>query len=537
MATARTENIGWGMGISDTEALKRFARSGDPEAFELLTRRYSAMVLATCRRRLAAEAAAEDAAQETFLKLARQASRVRTNVAAWLHATAVGTAIDVARRATARSRAERASSSQAQASSLPEDVLCWREIEPMIDQALSELADADRDLIVARFLAGRSQAELAQERSVSEGTISRRLRRALDSLRTKLVAGGVTLGGVGALAAALSAVSAEGGSAAFQAGVGKVALVGFGNGGSGAAAKSLSSLAVASVIVVCGGVVAFASLRGGGTNASMAAMLSSSSTQAEPGPERPTGTIGPFSIVSTFDESFDERGVFISETGMSIGHGTTDEGAIKRAVLQLVRAESADERSDGRDVLVMRVRQILPVGDPYSRFESGQLVSIAVEFDELGRLVLDPITEGLQLGRNEPRWFGVRPPKGWDEHGRIPDNAGPLGILGPWAEAERVPMTITSREIRFGVEKWPLSTYRIIEWEQREGYSRVLAVHANGRNPRLIGTRFRLIIRRDADGYTVAYLPPSKGGSQTWPSSFEYSGASPVRVVRVRDGS
>ena len=250
MATARTENIGWGMGISDTEALKRFARSGDPEAFELLTRRYSAMVLATCRRRLVAEADAEDAAQETFLKLARQASRVRTNVAAWLHATAVGTAIDVARRATARSRAERASSSQAQASSLPEDVLCWRESEPIIDQALSELADADRDLIVARFLAGRSQAELAQERSVSEGTISRRLRRALDSLRTKLVAGGVTLGGVGALAAALSAVSAEGGSAAYQAVVGKVALVGLGNGGSGAAAKSLSALAVASVIVV-----------------------------------------------------------------------------------------------------------------------------------------------------------------------------------------------------------------------------------------------------------------------------------------------
>lgn len=537
MAIARTENIQWGVGVSDREALRRFASTGDPEAFELLTRRYSAMVLATCRRRLAAEADAEDAAQETFLKLARQAGRVRTNVAAWLHVAAVGTAIDLARQTTARGRAERASLQHAEASTHPDDALRWREIEPIIDQALSELAEADRDLIVARFLAGRSQAEMARDRGVSEGTVSRRLRRALDSLHAKLVAGGVAVGGIGALTAALSAVPIAKGSATFQAGIGKVALVGVRNSGSGAAAKAVSVIAAASIVVATGGIVTLASLRSGESGARMAAVLSASAAQAEPGPDRPSSTIGPFSIVSTFDESFDERGVFISETGLSIGHGTTSDGAIKRAVLELVEVEPASDRAGGRDVLVLRVRQLLPAGDRYSRFQRGQLVSIAVEFDELGRLVLDPITEDLQLGRNEPRWFGVRPPKGWAEHGRIPEDAGPMGIFGPWAEAERSSMRITAREIRFGSEKWPLATYRIVEWERREGYSRVLAVHANGRNPRLIGTRFRMIIRRDADGFTVAYFPPSEGGSQAWPTSFEYSDASPVRVVRVKDGS
>ncbi len=524
-----------GIAISDRDALQRFARDGSPEAFEMLTRRYGAMVLATCRRRLPADADAEEAAQETFLKLARHAGRVRSNVAAWLHAAAVGTAIDLGRRAAVRGRAEREAARSADLTATPEHARLWREIEPIVDRALTELADADRELIVARFLAGRSQADLARELGVSEGTVSRRLRRALDRLRAKLIAGGVSLGGVGALSAAFAAAPAGTGSAAFQSGVGKLALTGLTRAGAGAATKSAGVLVGASVVILLVGVVSVAGLRAGHANAGAVGLASGSAT-SEPGPPRPARTIGPFSIVSTFDESFSERGVFISETNLSIGHGTTDEGEVKRATLRILRTERGERRDDGRDVLEARVERITPIDDPYSRFGVGQRVSIAVEFDDLGRLVLEPLNDGPQLGRNEPRWFGVRPPKGWIEYGRIPDDAGPLGILGPWAEAERVQMRITDREIRFGSEKWPLSTYRIMDWEQREGFSRVLAVHANGRDPRLIGTRFRLIIRRDADGYTIAYLPPGRG-SGAWPTSFEYSDASPVRVVRVKDGS
>ena len=49
--------------MDDAAAVRLFAEHGDPRAFELLARRYGAMVLATCRRVLVNESDAEDAAQ------------------------------------------------------------------------------------------------------------------------------------------------------------------------------------------------------------------------------------------------------------------------------------------------------------------------------------------------------------------------------------------------------------------------------------------------------------------------------------------
>jgi Fe2+ or Zn2+ uptake regulation protein len=60
--------------LDDRTALHRFAVTGDPVAFEVLTNRHQSMVLSTCVRILRSPADAEDAAQETFLKLARNAS-------------------------------------------------------------------------------------------------------------------------------------------------------------------------------------------------------------------------------------------------------------------------------------------------------------------------------------------------------------------------------------------------------------------------------------------------------------------------------
>ena len=179
-----------------------------------------------------------------------------------------------------------------------------------------------------------------------------------------------------------------------------------------------------------------------------------------------------------------------------------------------------------------RVRRVEPVGDPHGRFELGEAVEIRARFDALGRLVLSPETDGLQLGRNENGWYGVRPPAGWEEYGRIPDDAGAFGLFGPWTESERAGAVIERREIRFGSEEWPLAIYRIVEWERLDGWSRVRSINGGGRDPRLIGTGFNLLIRREGTTYEIAYYPPSAGGEGAWPSGFEYSEANPVRVVR-----
>ncbi|MEO1279735.1 MAG: hypothetical protein AAFV77_12330, partial [Planctomycetota bacterium] len=88
-------------------------------------------------------------------------------------------------------------------------------------------------------------------------------------------------------------------------------------------------------------------------------------------------------------------------------------------------------------------------------------------------------------------------------------------------------------EIRLGPESWNAGRYRIISWTQEDGFSRVLSIQAGGRDPRLIGTRFKLLIREVEEGYQIAYYPPSTGRSERWPPSFEYEESNPVRLVTL----
>jgi len=517
----------------DRAALRRYARRGDPAAFEVLTRRYHAMVLATCRRALRDDADAEDAVQETFLKLSQQAGGIRSNVGAWLHAVAMGTSIDIARRGARRRVIERdAAASRAAEPGNDPDRLLWREIEPLFDEALAALDDADREVIVGRFLAGRSQRELAREAGVSDGTMHRRINRALDRLRGRLNARGLAVGVAGGLAAALGHGSAAG--APIGPGIAKVGLAGVGRAASGGGAKAL----VAAAIVLLGtGAVIGASMAARGNSGAGPRAVGSMAASDGAGPERVSGRIGPFVIVSATDSAFSERGVWITADRMSIRHGTTGEGEPIVSVLRIDRTAPLED-DPGKARIEARVERISPIGLEYGRFELGQRVTITAGFDDAGRIVLVPEADGPQLGRNEPRWFGVRPPLGWPEHARIPEDPGVFGIDGPWTEAERIPVTITGREVRFGTERWQKAIYRILEWTPVEGHSRILSVHAGGRDPRLIGTRFRLIIREDDQGYTIGYFPIGSGREDSFPGSFEYSPEHPVRVVTFerRDG-
>lgn len=524
--------------LDDRAALHRFATTGDPAAFEIITNRYQSMVLGTCARILRSRADAEDATQETFLKLARHASQITSNLGAWLHAAAMGSSIDLIRRSSAIRRSEHAAAQTSRPDTpTPSDALHWSEIEPILDDALAALDPADRDLLVSRFLCTRTQREIAQELGVSEGTVSRRMDKALDKLRAQLQTRGVQVATSTALLAVLAGVPALIAPAALTSSVLKIPLFQSLGSIAGTATKPGSSIAIKAIgvgltlVMLTGG--AYLMTRQPQTSTPnpmpVAAMIPIANAEA---PDRPKGTIGPFQIVSAGERNEFARGLWIREKRLAIRHGVEPEsGRIKVASLEIL----AQEQDEEGVILMTRVRDIIPAGDPYSRFELGQSVDIHASFDEFGRIVLKPLTDGIQLGANEPRWFGVRPPLGWEEYGRIPDDAGPDKLLGPWTEAERIPVTITNREIRFGTDRWQAAIYRIVEWDKRDGYARVESIHAGGRDPRLIGSRFRLIIRKDDEGYTIAYYPPSASPELAWPSGFEYTPDNPVRVVTIRD--
>ncbi len=93
-------------GPADAELLRRFAESRDQAAFELLVWRHAGMVQATAFAVLRDRHLAEDAAQATFLALARRAGSVRANPSGWLYRTARRAALHL-RRAAGHGRSRR----------------------------------------------------------------------------------------------------------------------------------------------------------------------------------------------------------------------------------------------------------------------------------------------------------------------------------------------------------------------------------------------------------------------------------------------
>jgi uncharacterized protein (TIGR03067 family) len=79
----------------------------------------------------------------------------------------------------------------------------WNDLQPLLDQELSRLRDADRAVIVLCDLEGKPRKEVARQLGVPEGTVGSRLARARTMLATRLARHGLAVSG-GALAAVLS---------------------------------------------------------------------------------------------------------------------------------------------------------------------------------------------------------------------------------------------------------------------------------------------------------------------------------------------
>jgi RNA polymerase sigma-70 factor (ECF subfamily) len=204
---------------ADLDLLQCFAQFGDTDAFAQLVQRYGNFVYATCLRVLGNSARAEDVCQETFFKLMRRPHEVNQNVGAWLHRTATHLALDALRSDSSRKRREIAYTQQVDRSAST-----WSELSPAVDQALSELPDELRTLLVRHFLLGHSQAELAAESDQSPATISRRMRQALEELRQHLRLKGIQALSV-TLAALLCHVSARQAPASLMRELGKMTMV------------------------------------------------------------------------------------------------------------------------------------------------------------------------------------------------------------------------------------------------------------------------------------------------------------------------
>ncbi|MCA9094499.1 MAG: sigma-70 family RNA polymerase sigma factor, partial [Planctomycetaceae bacterium] len=194
--------------MSDEFLLRQFSAREDQSAFAELVQRHGPMVWGVCLRVLGHHQDAEEAFQATFLVLARKAAAVRQPalLANWLFGVAHRTAINAKKLRAVRQVRERVMEQ------LPETGIdptaAWNEISPLIDEELSRLPDAYRAAVVLCDLEGRSQKEAAAQLGCPEGTLSSRLTRARELLRTRLARRGITIS-TGTLALAFAQQSAS----------------------------------------------------------------------------------------------------------------------------------------------------------------------------------------------------------------------------------------------------------------------------------------------------------------------------------------
>jgi cytochrome c peroxidase len=184
---------------SDHDLLQRFGSQRDEAAFHTLLHRYGPMVLDVCRSALGNEADVEDAFQATFLILASKAASIRktASLGSWLHGVAIRTAL----KARARSATRRKNEARAPVREIAEaDDLTWREVQQVLHEELTRLAERYRGPLVACYLAGKTQDEAAAQIGVAKSTLKERLEHGRSLLRARLVRRG--LGPPAVLAAA-----------------------------------------------------------------------------------------------------------------------------------------------------------------------------------------------------------------------------------------------------------------------------------------------------------------------------------------------
>jgi len=179
--------------LASDESLVRAARAGDARAFASLIERHHGLVRALVSRAGTTRAEAEDLAQEAWLAAWRRLSEVRDTARwkGWLAEVALNAGRQRARRRRVEEAAAPRLRMQARRAS-PDggepDALEAEEERRAVLEALDELPEEARALVLARYVEGRSAPEIAASLGVAPDAIRARLSRTLRSLRERLTA-------------------------------------------------------------------------------------------------------------------------------------------------------------------------------------------------------------------------------------------------------------------------------------------------------------------------------------------------------------
>ncbi len=224
----------WTQMSNDTELLRQYIEERSESAFTELVHEHLNLVYSAAVREANGDGAlAQDLSQGVFTELAREAPRLLSHpsLAGWLYTTVRHRAANLRRAERHRRRREEEAQSMNELLSDDSPSEAWQRVRPVLDDALHELKEADRAVVVLRFLEDRTLREVGERMGLTEDAARMRVGRALDKLRGLLARRGITSTASG-LTAALAIGVVTPAPAALEATIASTALA------SGAAAGS-----------------------------------------------------------------------------------------------------------------------------------------------------------------------------------------------------------------------------------------------------------------------------------------------------------
>lgn len=174
----------------DEKLIERLATGADEAALSELYDRYQAVMYAIAMRITKDQALAQDAVQEAFVGVWRNASRyavARASVRTWMLSITHHRAIDIIRRRKATTELPETDSTDP-ALTAPD---VWPEVSRSLDrdtvkQAMDGLPAAQREAISMAYFGGLTQVEIADRTGVPLGTVKSRVRLGLTQMRRTL---------------------------------------------------------------------------------------------------------------------------------------------------------------------------------------------------------------------------------------------------------------------------------------------------------------------------------------------------------------
>lgn len=172
-------------GLTDSFLLSKWHRCGCERSFRQLVERYSDLVHHAAKAHGGDDTLTADAAQSTFILLARKAETLtdRSSLAGWLHITASHHARNALRSQRRESRKRWAWGQETMLSA--GSSLHTHRLD--LSRAFHRLSSQDREVLHLRYFRSLSVSEVAQFLRISTAAAQKRILRATERLRARIV--------------------------------------------------------------------------------------------------------------------------------------------------------------------------------------------------------------------------------------------------------------------------------------------------------------------------------------------------------------